>query len=141
MCVDEILTFDEYWVDPRFRRKKPVMSGSTHQRFGDNIYHRADDGTFRQIDSFHSRADGSCSLGDIRRDTAKTNRVLVAREFAYWGRAAIELPAELRCFVKKGPGHKRYFTDSQEQMWLAWLAAHPERGFLTEPADWQFIEH
>ena len=141
MRVGEILTFDEYWAAERFRRKKPLMSGSTYLRYGDNIYHRDDDGAFCQRDSFHSRADGSSSPGDIKRDTGKTDRVLVGEEFAYWGRSAVELPDELKCFVKKGPGHKRYFTKPQEDQWLAWLEAHPERGFIAEPAHWQFIEH
>lgn len=48
MRVDEILTFDQYWADYRFRRKKPVMSGTTFLRYGDNIYHRDTSGTFRQ---------------------------------------------------------------------------------------------
>ena len=40
MRVDEVITFDEYWQDRRFRRKKPRMSGTTCLRYGDNIYHR-----------------------------------------------------------------------------------------------------
>jgi Nucleotide modification associated domain 2 len=141
MRVNEILTFDEYWGDQRFQRKKPVMSGSTYLRYGDNIYHSDNKGRFRQVDSFHSCEDGSPSVGDIKRDTGKTDRVLVSSEFAYWGRSALELPEDLKCLVKKGPGHKRYFTELQVDKWVAWLDAHPERGFIAEPADWQFIEH
>src|SRR4051794_22002633 len=40
MQVDEIVPFDEYWIDKRFRRKKPAMGGTTFLRYGDNIYHR-----------------------------------------------------------------------------------------------------
>jgi len=40
MRVDEVVTFDQYWQDRRFRRKKPRMSGTTALRYGDNIYHR-----------------------------------------------------------------------------------------------------
>jgi len=141
MRVSEIITFDDYWADQRFRRKKPVMTGSTYQRYGDNIYHSNIDGQFDQEDSFHSREDGSPSPGDIRRDTARTHRVLVGYEFAYWGRSAIPLPAGLKCFVKKGPGHKRKFTEPQVELWLAWLEAHPQRGYIAEPANWQFIQH
>ena len=31
--------FDQYWKDQRFRRKKPVVGGTTFLRYGDNIYH------------------------------------------------------------------------------------------------------
>jgi hypothetical protein len=103
MRVDEILTFDEYWVDIRFRRKKPVMGGTTYLRYGDNIYHRDIDGVFQQEDSFHSLEDGAVSLGDLRRDTGTTEKVLIGREFAYWGRSAIKLPDKLRCFAISRP--------------------------------------
>lgn len=141
MRVEQVLTFDQYWDEHRFHRKKPVMTGSTHQRYGDNIYHRGENGAFCQIDSFHSLADGTFSAGDLSRDTGTTDRVLVSGDFAYYGRSAIELTAEMRCFVKKGPGHKCHFEPAEEQRWLAWLAAHPERGYLDEPVDWQFINH
>jgi hypothetical protein len=141
MRVDKILTFDEYWVDPRFRRKKPVMTGTTILRYGDNIYHRDVSGAFLQEDSFHSLEDGSPSSGNIQRDTRKTDRVLVGKEFTYWGRTAIELPGQLKCFIKKGPSHKRYFTEAEIARWLEWLAGHPERGYRAEPADWQYIQH
>jgi hypothetical protein len=136
MRVGEIRTFDEYWNDPRFRRKKAAMSGTTHQRYGDNIYHRDDSGVLRQEDSFHSREDGSVSPGDFERDTGRTEKVLIGREFAYWGRAGMALPPDLQCFVKR---QKWHFTDVEIERFLAWLAEHPERGYLGEPAHWQFL--
>jgi hypothetical protein len=139
MRVDEILTFDQYWKDRRFRRKKPVMHGSTHLRYGDNIYHSDGGGTYYQEDSFHSRKDGSLSLGDLQRDTGSTDKVLIGREFAYWGRAGIPLPDDLKCFVKKGPSHKRKFSDEHIARLMTWLVDHPERGYLDEPAHWQFL--
>lgn len=141
MRVDQILTFDEYWASVRFKKKKPVMSGTTFLRYGDNIYRRGLDGAFLQSDSFHSNTDGAQSDGDIQRDTGRTDRVLIGHEFAYWGRSAIPLPEDLRCFVKKGPGHKRNFTQVQLDRLQAWLDEHPQRGYIDEPADWQFIEH
>lgn len=137
MRVGEILTFDEYWNDPRFRRKKAVMSGTTYLRYGDNIYHRDDSGVLRQEDSFHSREDGSVSPGDFERDTGRTEKVLIGREFAYWGRAGMVLPPDLQCFVRR---QKWHFTDVQIERFMAWLAEHPERGYLGgEPAHWQFL--
>jgi hypothetical protein len=139
MRVDEVLTFDEYWNDPRFKRKRPVMAGSTHLRYGDNIYHSDGGKGFRQEDSFHSLEDGSTSRGDLKRDTGTTDRILLARDFAYWGRSAVKLPRELRCFVKKGPGHLRKFTERQLGRFFEWLEERPERGYIDEPADWQLL--
>ena len=137
--IDEIVTFDEYWSDPRFQRKKPVMGGTTLLRYGDNIYHRDVKNEFRQEDSFHSLEDGSISVGNRNRDTAKTDKVLIGREFCYWGRAAIKLPDALKCFDIRSQGHKSRFSQEQISALLRWLAEHPKRGYLGEPAHWQFL--
>jgi len=139
MRVDEILKFDQYWENPRFRRKKPVMTGTTYLRYGDNIYHRDGGKKYKQEDSFHSLEDGSVSVGDLRRDTAATDKVLISYNFAYWGKAGIKLPKELACFAISGPGHKSRFSEEQIETLLAWLSKHPERGYRDEPAHWQFL--
>ena len=139
MRVEEIIPFDEYWADRRYGRKKPVMNGTTFLRYGDNIYHRDSNGDYQQEYSFHSREDGSVSVGDLDRDTGTTNRVLLAREFAFWGRSGIKLPNELTRFVKKGPSHKCNFSAEEVQAFLHWLGTRPERGFIDEPAHWQFL--
>lgn len=139
MRIEKIITFDEYWSDRRFRRKKPVMSGTNFLRYGDNIYHRDANGQFQQEYSFHSLEDGSVSAGDIKRDTGKTDLVLLGHDFAFWGRSGIKLPRELTSLVKKGPGHKCNFSAEKVQAFLAWLRTQPERGFIDEPAHWQFL--
>jgi len=139
MRVNEILSFDQYWKDHRFRRKKPVMSGTTFLRYGDNIYHRDGGEEFIQENSFHSLEDGAPSLGDLKRDTARTEKVLIGHEFAYWGKSGLKLPEEMRCFAISGPGHWSNFSADQVGLFFEWLAAHPERGFIDEPAHWQFL--
>jgi hypothetical protein len=139
MRVERIIPFDEYWADRKSRHKKPVMSGTTFLRYGDNIYHRDADGNFQQEYSFHSLEDGSVSVGDLDRDTGTTDLVLLGREFTFWGRSGIKLPDELIRFVKKGPAHKCNFSAEEVQAFLAWLQTHPERGVIDEPAHWQFL--
>lgn len=139
MCVEEILTFDQYWKDRRFRRKKPTVLGTTFLRYGDNIYHRDGGTEFFQEDSFHSMEDGSLSLGDLQRDTGTTENVLIGHDFAYWGRSGIKLPSELNCFAIKCR-RKWNFSEPEVETFLAWLNKHPERGYLDEPAHWQFLE-
>jgi hypothetical protein len=140
MKVDEVLTFDQYWEDPRFRRKKPVMQGTTYLRYGDNIYHRNGGDTFQQEDSFHSNEDGNVSPGDLKRDTAKTDKVLLGRTFAFWGRSGIPIPSDIAGFLKTGPGHRYKFTEPQKQEIIVWLEGMPARGYIDEPAHWQFLE-
>jgi hypothetical protein len=136
MRVDEITTFDKYWENPRFRRKKPAMHGTTLYRYGDNIYHRDGGETYRQEYSFHSLEDGTVSLGDLRRDTGTTDKVLISRNFAFWGRSGLPLPEHLSCFVKR---ERHLYSEEQKAAFLEWLSTHPERGYIDEPAHWQFL--
>lgn len=140
MRVDEVLTFDQYWQDVRFRRKKPRMFATAHLRYGDNIYCQRDGASgFQQVDSFHSMEDGSTSLGNLKRDTGKTDRVLIGNDFAYWGRSCISVPEELMFAVKKGAGHKCHFTEDEIAAVTSWLGTHSQRGYLDEPVDWEFL--
>lgn len=136
MQVDEITTFDDYWADPRFRHKKPVMLGTTLYRYGDNIYHRDGTNTYRQEYSFHSMEDGSISPGDLKRDTGMTDKVLIGRNFAFWGKSGVRLPENLSCFVRR---ERHTYSHSQKAEFLEWLDEHPERGYIDEPAHWQFL--
>ena len=53
------MTYDEYWADNRFHCKKPIMSGSLMQMYGDNIYHTdSNSGIIVQENSHHSYDDG-----------------------------------------------------------------------------------
>lgn len=136
MRIAEIMSFDEYWLDPRFQRKKPVMNGSRMQRFGDNIYHTAPDGTILQVDSFHSEEGGVLSEGNRRIDTGRTHRVLIGTDFAYYGTAAPVIPPALGFMIKQGQGHKCRFTPAQVQAVTAWLDALLESRLAGKPCRW-----
>lgn len=88
MNVSEILTFDTYWSDSRFRVKKPVRNGSPVMMVGDNIYHKnVITGKWVQEDSHHSNPDGSTNITNLQTDTMSVN-VLVSSHFYYFGRQA-----------------------------------------------------
>ena len=42
MKVEETLTFDEYWEDVRFLKKRPTFNRGMYRAYGDNIYHHVD---------------------------------------------------------------------------------------------------
>ena len=136
MRVDEITTFDDYWKDPRFRNKKPAMLGTTLYRYGDNIYHRDGHQVYQQEYSFHSMEDGSVSPGDLQRDTGTTDKVLVGRDFAFWGKSGVLIPEHLSCFVRR---ERHLFSDDQKCALVEWLGTNPERVYIDEPAHWQFL--
>lgn len=142
MRVGEISNFARYWRDPRFRYKRPDMEAPGKiERFGDNIYRRdRETGLLVQAFSFHSRPDGSRNEKNLKRDTGKTERVLIGRDFAYFGVAAPEIPEELRDLVKKGPGHKCRFKPERVQAFEAWATGRPERGYIAKPTHWSLLK-
>nr|VFJ59871.1 MAG: hypothetical protein BECKDK2373B_GA0170837_10879 [Candidatus Kentron sp. DK] len=59
MRITEKMTFNEYWRDERFLRKRPNLRGSKKQAFGDNIYFKDHSGHWQQLNSHHSNKDGT----------------------------------------------------------------------------------
>ncbi|MDE0065297.1 MAG: hypothetical protein OXN44_00310 [Acidimicrobiaceae bacterium] len=141
MCVEETLSFDEYWADPRFARKKPNRIGSVKQRYGDNIYHRAADGrTWIQEDGRHSLEDGKPNLDHVKKDT-NGQRVLISRSFAYFGADAIEIPSEFRDWKGKGyfnsvRDFRRNFPDDLRVAFTSWLNSLADVGIAGKPFHW-----
>ena len=104
MQVDEICTFDEYWVDPRYFVKRPRFDGNYQQCYGDNIYHHID-GEWMQENSHHSYADG-INKNNLIHDT-RIDRVLISFHYWYFGENAIELPKEFKEVIATGRGYKK----------------------------------
>ena len=104
MQVNKKMTYDDYWKDKRFSRKKPAVRGSAVAMHGDNIYHRGGDGEWRQEDSQHSYDEGKVNHANLDQDT-HSDKVLVSDHFYYFGEKCIPLPAYFECHVNKmGPG-------------------------------------
>ncbi|WP_405284447.1 hypothetical protein V3331_02565 [Gaopeijia maritima] len=131
MQISETLSLDQYWADPRFRDKRPVRNGSSAMLLGDNIYHRDSSGRWHQADSHHSRSDGTPDLDNLRHDT-QTNRVLVASEFVYFGRAAPMVPSDILATMgyANGRGHRK-FTMEKAGALLDWLRSSFSGSFGT----------
>jgi hypothetical protein len=140
MRIDKIISFDEYWNDPQYARRVPVMNGSLQQRFGDNIYHRAN-GKWVQADSRHTRVNAKPNVQNLRRDTAKTDRVLVGSEFVYWGGDGPVVPKSLSKFVHKSPGHRGFFSTKDIARFLAWMGKFEGKGMIGDPVEWRFEKY
>ena len=130
--------FDDYWRDPRFQVKKPVLNGSFKQMFGDNIYHREQpDGEWIQSDSRHSQPEGLANLATLKPDTATTDRVLLSDDFIYWGQEAPTLPPGLAGFQLGRQGAKHRFADADVERLLDWALASNRRGRVGDPVEWR----
>lgn len=139
MQVDEVLSFDDYWNDPRFAFKRPNLRGSRMLQFGDNIYHHNSAKKWVQEDSHHSKNDGTPDERNIDRDTS-ADKVLVGRRFVYFGDSGPKIPEELSeaypmSLVVPGPGHKCKFEKQQVADTVAWLESLGT-GVQGRPRDW-----
>ncbi len=132
--VAEIVGFEEYWADPRYRSRRPTMDSSRIvDRTGDNIYEPVA-GRYRQLPSFHSNPDGS-ENPDLKRADLAGNHVLVGERFAYWGGSGPSLPEEL-AFLAVGRGHRSNFVPEQVDAVARWFTGL-ESGVLGAPAQWK----
>src|SRR5579884_3196014 len=61
-------TFQDYWDNPRFAIKRPFFNGNLCRAYGDNIYHRDDQGRWIQEKSHHSFADGAINDRNLLTD-------------------------------------------------------------------------
>ncbi len=144
MRVDETLTFDAYWDDERFARKRPNMHGNLKQTVGDNIYHRdVPTGRWLQEDSRHTRADGTPNSEHVVRDTA-TDVVLVSRRFSYFGAHGPEVPGHLRTgpdldLIHGSSAHRHRFTVERVLAAHDWLCTL-QPGYLHPPPDIRVIQ-
>lgn len=125
MQVTETLTFDAYWDHPEYRCKRPVRNGSRVTIMGDNIYHRpAGTIAWVQEDSHHSQIDGSPEPSNIKNDT-QADRVLISRNFFYFGDAAPSIPQGIldQLQYSNGRGHRK-FTQAEAMPLLDWIQEH-----------------
>ena len=135
MRVDEKITFDSYWEDPRFEIKRPQMKGSLAQIYGDNFYHTVDDQIIQET-SAHNFDDGTPNPIHAKRD-AKGKYVLLSNHFYYFGNNAPEIPIELRGICCQARGyHYRDISDDLISKFIKWLEDNYTIGIHREPINW-----
>ncbi len=126
MRVDEAMSFDEYWADPRFQQKKPDPASAEESRCGDNAYHRCPDSNdWIQEQCYHSLEDGSPDPKHVLKDT-KAPRVLISEHFAYFGKSAIDIPDHIMFYDEKDrfsglQSYRRIFPPPLECRIVKWL--------------------
>ncbi len=138
MQVEEKLTFNQYWNDPRFQYKKPIINGTLVQMYGDNFYHQDDNNTWIQENSAHSLGNEKPNVNHTKRDVSG-EFVLVSTNFFYFGDNAIDVPKK---FIKdifcngrgmRGPS----ISIESVGKFVTWLSENYEKGILHgDPVSW-----
>lgn len=133
MRVDEVLSYDRYFLDGRFAAKKPDYSkGQVVYKSGDNIYKPLPTGGFQQLQSMHSN--GTEENPATKAHDLGGKNVLVAETFHYFGSQAIPIPPDLDC-LKVGRAHKCRFTQDDISRFLDFVSDKPV-GVNAPPTHW-----
>lgn len=140
MKVTTKITYNEYWTNTKYKRKKPLMSGSLVQMYGDNIYFKDDNNIWSQANSHHSNEDGSINYYNLNRDIG-SEFVLISDTFYYFGKNNIEIPENLISNIcKKGQGFK--YVDETSSITLLELLKSYSLGYHGDPIQFEnFIRH
>lgn len=139
MKVSEVMTFNEYWEDPRFFSKRPVMNGSLKMMYGDNIYLH-DGNSWHQADSHHSLEGGVINEKNLIRDTG-SDRVLVSDCYYYFGEDAVEVPEELVSeVIKTGRGFKYIQDLDKAAQFIKFLENRCETGLQGLPKQFEMFK-
>lgn len=140
MKVSEKMTFDDYWNNPAYRYKKPVMNGSLVKQYGDNIYHHDQNGNWIQEDSHHSYEKGTINKYNLYRDTGTTDKVLIGRDFIYLGKSMIELPEDYKELIYDHVGQKKVDESKTQALWAYLKGQYPDQGLIDDPNHFETFE-
>ncbi len=133
MIVDEKLSFNQYWKDPRFQYKKPIMNGSIVEMMGDNIYFFDEENKrWLQMDSHHSYENGQINKNNVINDT-KADFVLVSFHFFYFGMKSISIPADQKNKIIVGRSHRCIAEQNANKIWLWLQQNYYSYGLFAEP--------
>jgi len=131
MEVLERLHFDDYFKDPRFNKKKPVINGTWRQICGDNIYYIDETGNWKQQESpYHN------SQSDLEKDTEHPY-VFISKQFYYFGTKALKIPEEYNDLIWERQGIKCNHDPECVKGFIDWLKTNYKPGIHGEPIDWK----
>ena len=116
MQVSDKMPFDQYYKNPSFERKKPVIESKDYRRrCGDNIYYRDKAGHWQQHpSSFHNTK-------NQKKQDLKHPYVFIAKRFCYFGCKAKKIPREYNNLIWKRQGVKCFHDPEDIEGFLAWL--------------------
>lgn len=133
MRVNDVVEFEDYWHEARFRIKRPDMRVGGEKAAGDNIYHRGPTGEWQQEWSLHSLRNGEQDWKLTRTDTGG-EMVLIGEDFIYWGGDGPPLPDNLQGLIV-GRGYKSTANHEYIPDFIQWSEDQKDRGCLCQPTN------
>jgi|GEM_PF-374970 len=124
--VEEALTFDEYYHDPRFEAKRPENDDR-----GDAIYYREEGDLVRDPATNHHTSQ------QLRERDLNADRVLIGEQFWYFGSEVVPIPESLRHGVihKYKSSTRRFYSNKDRDdlvELVTWLSLRFDPGVQSE---------
>jgi hypothetical protein len=133
MEVNEKMSFDKYWRNKRFSKKKPELDCGIKRKNGDNIYEPQGTGGYRQLPSAHSKPKfGNREDPKMKRRDLGGQGVLVSKHFAYFGSEPKTLPKGLKRLIV-GIGYRCHFKEDIKKRFVRFAEKEGFGGYLHCP--------
>lgn len=129
MQISERLSFNEYYTDDRFAKKKPNINGTWRERCGDNMYYKDQQGKWVQHRTIYHHET------EIREQDLRHPIVFVAESYYYFGDNAETIPIEYQDLVWKHEGCKKDHAPNVVENFLTWLKTNYTPGIYGNPKD------
>ena len=130
MLVAEVLPFELYYSDPRFKAKKPVSNGTWQQRCGDNMYYKNKSGEWKQ----DTEATRHLCDTDKKKDL-RYPKVFIAKHYYYFGNKSVEIPSEYKGLIRRQQGCNCKHDTEIVEGFIDWLQSSFKPGIHGMPGD------
>ena len=131
MEVAEKITFNEYWKDKRFLKKRQYAS-SAKGRWGDNMYYMNSKGEWVQ------KTYGAHNTPEDKKRDTNVDAVLVSKNFFYFGKECIDLPKFFHQSVSKlKQGHKYKGLEEKGKQLIELLEKKYKKGRHGDPVGYE----
>ena len=110
------------------------MNGTLVTMYGDNFYHKDENGNWIQEDSAHCKLDGTCHQEHLEKDTGGNN-VLISEHFYYFGDQAPKIPNGLNEICHTTQGQKK-IVDQLAIDSVNWIEQNFKIGINGDPLNW-----
>ena len=136
MEVNEIILFEEYWNNPKYISKKPLLNGSLVQIHGDNIYSKHSENDWKQLNSHHSFYNGKVNSRNLKTDIGG-KFVLLSHNFYYFGENHIQIPNEYEEICCNNRDFIKIKNVLIANSFVEWVSKTYSNGVLGDPLDWK----
>jgi len=141
MKVGEKLRFRDYFIDERFQDKIPDMSAKdTKAKAGDNIYQPLHTDALALLD-FKQLDNPNHPPPHNKKHDLSGEYVLIADEFYYFGKSALQLPGDIRPKVPPGMSRYGFLTDvAKAEKFIEYIRRKYKPGIHGHPHCWPDAE-